>query len=151
MTGSGIDRRGFLQMGITAAGMAMSPRWMMSQAAAGHDPATPASDRLGQMRASGASTPIKTTKLYDNIWLLQGAGGNMAVQTGPDGKLLIDSSYSTAVPHLREALSALGSDPAHLLINTHWHVDHTDGNEGMHAAGFTVLAHRATRERLAVP
>lgn len=143
MTLAGIDRRGFLRIGITAAGAAMAPRWMLSQA--------PALDRVGQMRASGAATPVKATKLYDNVYLLQGAGGNMAVQTGPDGKVLIDSSFSTAVPHIVEALNALGSDPAHLLINTHWHIDHTDGNEGLHAAGFTVLAHRATRERLAVP
>jgi glyoxylase-like metal-dependent hydrolase (beta-lactamase superfamily II) len=103
------------------------------------------------MRASAASTPIKMTKLSDDVYLLQGAGGNMAVQTGPDGKLLIDSSFSTAVPHLREALNALGNDPAHVLINTHWHIDHTDGNDGMHAAGFTILAHAMTRERLSKP
>jgi cyclase len=103
------------------------------------------------MRAGAASTAIKTTKLTDNMYLLQGAGGNMAVQTGPDGKLLIDSSFSTAVPHIKEALDALGRDPAHVLINTHWHIDHTDGNEGMHAAGFTIFAHRLTRERLSTP
>lgn len=103
------------------------------------------------MRAGAATTPIKTTKLADNLYLLQGAGGNMAVQTGPDGKLLIDSSFSTAVPRLKEALDALGKDPAHVLINTHWHIDHTDGNEGMHGAGFTIFAHRNTRERLSTP
>jgi len=63
------------------------------------------------MRTAGASTPIKTTKLYDNVYLLQGAGGNMAVQTGPQGKVLIDSSFSTAVPKIREALDALSKDP----------------------------------------
>ncbi len=122
----------------------MAPRWMTAQAA-------PATERAEQMRAAGASTPSKTTKLTDNLFLLQGAGGNMAVQTGPDGKLLIDSSFSTAVPRIREALDALGNDPAHVLINTHWHIDHTDGNEGMHGAGFTIFAHRMTRERLATP
>ena len=122
----------------------MAPRWITAQV-------PPAADRAAQMRAAGASTPIKTTKLADNLYLLQGAGGNMAVQIGPDGKLLIDSSFSTAVPRLREALDALGKDPAHVLINTHWHIDHTDGNEGMHGAGFTIFAHRMTRERLATP
>lgn len=144
----GTDRRDFLRFGMSAAVAGLTPRWLHAQSSANQ--ATPP-DRLSQMRASGASTEIKTTKLYDNLYLLQGAGGNMAVQTGPDGKILIDSSFSTAVPRIREALNALGGDPAHLLINTHWHIDHTDGNEGMHAAGFSILAHSMTRERLSRP
>ncbi|MDE3186417.1 MAG: MBL fold metallo-hydrolase [Acidobacteriota bacterium] len=131
-------------MSLAAGAAALAPRWMMAQAAQAADP-------VAQMRAAGASTPIKTTKLYDNLYLLQGAGGNMAAQTGPDGKLLIDSSFATAVPKIREALAALSSDPASTLINTHWHIDHTDGNEGMHTAGFTIYAHEKTRERLATP
>jgi glyoxylase-like metal-dependent hydrolase (beta-lactamase superfamily II) len=139
-----LNRRSFLGMGFAAGAAALAPRWIIGQAAAGND-------RVNQMRAGAASTPIKTTKLYDNLYLLQGAGGNMAVQTGPDGKLLIDSSFSTAVPKIREAMDALSKDPAHLLINTHWHIDHTDGNEGMHAAGFSILAHSETRMRLSRP
>jgi glyoxylase-like metal-dependent hydrolase (beta-lactamase superfamily II) len=139
-----MNRRSFLEAGLATGAVALWPRWLSGQAA-------PGADRLTQMRAGAASAPIKTTKLYDNVYLLQGAGGNMAVQTGPDGKVLIDSSFSTAVPHLREALAALGSDPASMLINTHWHIDHTDGNEGMHASGFTIYAHQNTRERMAVP
>jgi len=138
-----LNRRSFLGMGVAAGASMVAPPWMKAQA--------PAPDRVAQMRAGAASAPIKTTKLYDNLYLLQGAGGNMAVQTGPDGKLLIDSSFSTAVPKIREAMNALSSDPAHLLINTHWHIDHTDGNEGMHAAGFSILAHSETRMRLSRP
>jgi cyclase len=143
-----MHRRTFLHLGVSAAAAAATPRWMMAQASS-----TPAqsTDRVAQARAGAAGAEIKTTKLYDNVYLLQGAGGNMAVQTGSDGKILIDSSFSTATPRLREALNALGADPAHLLVNTHWHYDHTDGNEGMHSAGFTILAHSMTRERLAKP
>ncbi len=140
-----MNRRGFLQLGAMAGAAAMAPRWVLAQAAQ-------ATDRLAQMRAAGATTPIKTTKLYDNVFLLQGAGGNMVVQTGPEGKVLIDSSFSTAVAKIREAMDALSKDDAsHTLINTHWHIDHTDGNEALHAAGFTILAHEKTRERLATP
>ncbi len=151
-----LDRRSFLRTGLSVAGAAAAPPWMLAQAApaAGPAPANqlPATqDRATQMRASAASVPIRITRLNDGLFLLQGAGGNMAVQTGPDGKLLIDSSFSTAVPKIREALDSLGRDPADTLINTHWHIDHVDGNEGMHAAGFKVLAHRATRERLSTP
>jgi glyoxylase-like metal-dependent hydrolase (beta-lactamase superfamily II) len=140
---SEMNRRRFLGLGMAAGAATAMPAWLRAQA--------PAADRLAQMRAGAATTPIKTTKLYDNLFLLQGAGGNMAVQTGPDGKILIDSSFSTAVPRLREALAALGKDPAAILINTHWHIDHTDGNDGMHSDGFAIYAHGKTRERLAAP
>jgi cyclase len=141
-----LNRRSFLQMGMGAAALAAAPRWLFAQAA----PA-PATDRLGQMRSAGASTPIKTTKLYDNVFLLQGAGGNMAVQTGEQGKILIDSSFATAVPKIREAMDALSKDPPYALVNTHWHIDHTDGNDGMHTAGYTIVAHEKTRTRLSEP
>lgn len=139
-----MTRRGFVRMSAAAGAAVMAPRWLKAQAA-------PATDRVAQMRAGAATTPIHTTKLYDNLYLLQGSGGNMAAQIGPDGKLLIDSSFATAVPKIREALAALSNDPASTLINTHWHIDHTDGNEGMHAAGFTIYAHQMTRERLSTP
>lgn len=143
MTGS-IPRRNFLQLGLAAGAAAVAPRWLPAQAA-------PQTDRLTQMRAAGASTPIKTTRLYDNIWLLQGAGGNMAAQTGKDGIVLIDSSFATAVPHIREAIATVSTDAPHALINTHWHVDHVDGNEGMHAAGYHFIAHEKTKTRMAEP
>jgi glyoxylase-like metal-dependent hydrolase (beta-lactamase superfamily II) len=140
-----MQRREFLAMGASAGAAALAPHWFWAQAA------DTKPDRAAQMRAAAANAPIKTTRLYDNVFLLQGAGGNMAVQTGPEGKLLIDSSFATAVPRIRDAVAALGNDPADALINTHWHIDHTDGNEGMHAAGFQIIAHQMTRERLAKP
>ncbi len=139
-----INRRSFLQLGTAASAASLAPRWIFAQGA-------PAVDRLTQMRATGASTAIKTTKLYDNLWLLQGAGGNMAIQSGKDGNILIDSSFATAVPHIREAIAAVSTDAPHALVNTHWHVDHVDGNEGMHAAGFHVIAHEKTKARMAQP
>lgn len=131
------SRRSFLQFGLMAAGAAFTPGFAKVVAAQGSpDPAT---------------TPVKSTKLADNVYLLQGVGGNMILQTGSDGLLLIDSSYAPAVPRIREAIAALVPAPPStpsLLINTHWHGDHTGGNEGIHEAGFTILAHRQTRDRL---
>src|SRR5690349_708704 len=97
---AGLNRRNFLQLGTAAGAASLLERWGFSQAVA-------ANDRIAQMRAAGASTPVKTTKLYDNIWLLQGAGENMAVQTGKDGIILIDSSFATAVPHIKEAIAGV--------------------------------------------
>jgi cyclase len=136
-----MDRRSFLHMGMVAGAAAMAPRWIKAQA-------VPVPDMVLQARAGAQKTPIKTTKLYDNVYLLQGVGGNIALQTGSDGNVLIDSSYATAVPHILEAIGAVSKDRADALINTHWHVDHTDGNEGLHAAGYTIFAHEKTRERL---
>jgi glyoxylase-like metal-dependent hydrolase (beta-lactamase superfamily II) len=137
-------RRTFLRFGALAAAgaaMAASPARIFAQAP----------DPLAAMRAPALTTPITTTKLYDNLFLLQGAGGNMAAQIGPDGKILIDSSYLTAAPRILDALKALSADPLDALINTHWHVDHADGNQAMHQAGFTIFAHSKTRERLSTP
>jgi glyoxylase-like metal-dependent hydrolase (beta-lactamase superfamily II) len=142
----GINRRNFLQLGAAVGAAAMTPRWMMAQAA---QPQLPA--MVVQSRAGAATTPVKTTRLYDNLYLLQGVGGNMALQTGPDGNIVIDSSYATAVPKILDAIGAVSKNAPDALINTHWHIDHTDGNEGLHAAGFQIIAHQKTRERLSTP
>lgn len=137
-----INRRSFLQIGAVAGAAALAPRWMKAQAAS-------LPDRVLQGRAAAQNAPIATTKLYDNVYLLSnGAGGNMALQTGSEGNILIDSSFSTAAPKIREAIAAVSHDAPDALINTHWHYDHTDGNESLHAAGFTIFAHRKTRERM---
>jgi cyclase len=140
-----INRRGFLLLGAAAGASAVAPRWMNAQTAT-------LPDRVINGRAAALKAPITTTKLYDNVYLLlNGVGGNMALQTGPDGNVLVDSSFSTAVPKIREAIAAVSHDAPDALINTHWHYDHTDGNEALHAAGFTIFAHRNTRERMAAP
>lgn len=138
-----MNRRNFLSLAASAGVASLAPRWMTAQ--------TAIPDRIAQGRVLAAQTPITTTKLSDNVYLLQGFGGNMALQTGPEGNLLIDSSFSTSVQKVLAAISAVSKETPHTLINTHWHYDHTDGNEGLHAAGFTILAQAKTRERLATP
>ena len=108
-------------------------------------------DIVAGMRAAAATTSIKITKLRDTVFLLQGVGGNMVAQTGPDGKLLIDTSVSTAAAHLKQALTSLGPQPTELVINTHWHFDHTDGNAALHETGTLILAHENTRLRMSRP
>jgi len=114
--------------------------------------AAPATDRLQQFRAAGATTPIQVTKLRDTLFLLQGAGGNMVAQTGPDGKVLVDSSAATAASKLKDTLRSLSPHQMKLLINTHWHFDHTDGNAALHDdAGAFIIAQENTRNRLSTP
>jgi glyoxylase-like metal-dependent hydrolase (beta-lactamase superfamily II) len=139
-----INRRSFLRLGLAVTAAAAASRLSYSQASA-------LPDRVLQGRADALKTPITTTRLYDNVFLLQGAGGNMVLQTGPEGNVLIDSSFATAVPKVREAIGAVSKDAPDALINTHWHYDHTDGNEGLHNAGFSIFAHENTRKRLSTP
>jgi glyoxylase-like metal-dependent hydrolase (beta-lactamase superfamily II) len=114
-------------------------------------PSPPPNSLMQSMRTAGATTPIKTTKLTDTIFLLQGVGGNMVAQIGPDGKLLIDSSVATASRAIVQALGKLNGSPLKLLLNTHWHFDHTDGNAALHDAGAFIIAQENTRLRLSTP
>ncbi len=134
---------------------------MLAQAAAGQGPgAVPVStdpavqpnpDLAQQLRTAAAKETIKTTKLTDTIFLLQGVGGNVVCQVGPDGKLVIDSQISTGTPHLLDALARLDEHKLKQLINTHFHFDHTDGNASLHLEGAFIVAHENTRSRLLKP
>src|SRR5271155_2177811 len=87
---------------------------------------TPQTDGLVQGAFKFAATAKVTVQnLRRNISVLLGAGGNIAVLTGPDGKLLVDAAIITARPHVSEALESINADPIKQLINTHWHFDHT--------------------------
>jgi cyclase len=113
--------------------------------------AAPASDPVAGIRAQMGSAPIQSQKLTDNMTLLSGPGGNVVVLNGPDGKFVIDTFLSPAWPRLKETLGGLGNAPLKLVIDTHWHFDHTDNNASLHAAGATVLAHENTKKRMSEP
>ena len=95
-----------------------------------------------------ATAKIAVQPLRRNITALLGPGGNIAVLTGSDGKLLIDAEIFTSRPHVAEALAGINADPIKQLINTHWHFDHTGGNEWLHQAGASILAQENTRKHL---
>ena len=95
-----------------------------------------------------ATARVTTQPLRRNVSVLLGAGGNITVLTGPDGKLLVDAAIVTARPNVANALTSINADPIKQLINTHWHFDHTGGNEWLHQAGASILAHENTRKHL---
>ncbi len=103
----------------------------------------------GAFKAS-ATAKITVQPLRRNVSVVLGPGGNIAVLTGPDGKLIVDAGIVTAGPNLSAALARISSDPIKQLINTHWHFDHTGGNEWLHEAGASILAHENTRKHLSV-
>jgi glyoxylase-like metal-dependent hydrolase (beta-lactamase superfamily II) len=99
-------------------------------------------------RKAGEAANVTVQALRRNVSALIGAGGNIAVLPGSDGKLIIDSGYLGTRGKIADALSSLSPDPIKHLVNTHWHFDHTDGNEWMHSAGATITAHENTRKHL---
>jgi len=100
------------------------------------------------IKDSAASSPVTSYGLRGNVSVLEGSGGNIAVLTGPDGKVLVDGGIGVSRPQLTKALSALGAEPITHLINTHWHFDHTSGNDWLHSVGAKIIAHNNTRKHL---
>ena len=107
-----------------------------------------AADALAARRAEMGAVPIVSTTLAENLTMLSGPGGNVIVLNGPDGKLVVDSFVQPAWPALKQQLDTLSPSPIKLLVDTHWHFDHTDNNENLRKAGAGVLAHANTKKRL---
>src|SRR3954469_11829209 len=91
-------------------------------------------------RRNGEAANITAQALRSNVSALIGSGGNIAVLSGPEGKLLVDSGYAGSRAKMTEALNAISPAPLKHVINTHWHFDHTDGNEWLHSAGAAIVA-----------
>lgn len=100
------------------------------------------------MRQAAASAKITTHPVRGNVSMLEGAGGNIAVLAGRDGMLLVDAGITASRPALTDALARISPDPVKYLVNTHWHFDHTDGNEWLHSVGAEIIAHENTRKYL---
>ncbi|HEY2799695.1 MAG TPA: MBL fold metallo-hydrolase [Chthoniobacterales bacterium] len=133
------SRRRFLaSTGLFSAAAWLSPRQLFAAEA----------DIVTTVLKHGATAKITVQPLRENVSALIGSGGNIAVLTGPDGKVMVDAGFSTSRGQIADALVKIGAEPLKHLINTHWHFDHTDGNSWMHAAGATILAHVNTREHL---
>ena len=155
LIGTGLTAAAWLARGgavAQAAGQAAAPDGGAQEPAANTDPAVqPNPDLPQELRTAAADEKIRTTKLTDTIFLLQGVGGNVVCQIGPDGKLLIDSGIATGTHHLLDALAKLDEHRLRVLINTHWHFDHTDGNAALHLEGAFIIAQDNTRVRLEKP
>jgi cyclase len=93
---------------------------------------------------------IKATKVSGNIYMLEGAGGNIAASIGEDGIVIVDDQFAPLADRIQAALKDLKitDKPVRFVINTHYHGDHTGGNEPFSNAGSTVIAQDNVRKRL---
>jgi len=138
-----LSRRNFCLCCVGAATFAATGGWLTPREAFAE-----ARGLVTLIKDSAAASEVTTHSLRNNISVLEGSGGNIAVLTGSDGKVLVDAGISVSRPRLTKALDALGKDPITHLVNTHWHFDHADGNEWLHAAGARIIAHENTRKHL---
>jgi len=93
---------------------------------------------------------VKTQKITDRVYMLQGRGGNIGVSAGADGILIVDDDYAQVSQKLSEALKTLGSEVPRFIFNTHWHGDHSEGNKFFGGKGSLILAHANVRRRQSV-
>jgi len=93
---------------------------------------------------------IKVTKVSGNIYMLEGEGGNIAASVGEDGIVIVDDQYAPLAEKIQAALKDLKitDKPVRFVINTHYHGDHTGGNEPFANTGSTVIAQDNVRKRL---
>lgn len=90
---------------------------------------------------------IKTTKITDQVYMLEGSGGNIALFDGPDGLLMVDDQFAPLSEKIKAAAKDISDQPITYLVNTHWHGDHTGGNENFGKEGALIIAHENVRLR----
>ena len=91
---------------------------------------------------------IKITPIKDNIYMLQGAGGNIGVLTGEDGIFMIDDQFAALSSKIKAALNTISDQPVKYLVNSHHHGDHTGGNANFQDDGALIFAHENVRKKL---
>ena len=91
---------------------------------------------------------IQVIDVAEGVHMLVGSGGNIGVSAGEDGVFIIDDQYAPLTEKILAAIGTLSDQPVRFVVNTHWHGDHTGGNENMGAAGAIIVAHENVRVRM---
>ena len=91
---------------------------------------------------------VKTQKVAEGVYMLTGAGGNVGLSVGKDGCYVIDDQYAPLTEKILAAVKAISPAPVRFVVNTHWHGDHTGGNENMGKTGALLVAHENVRRRM---
>ena len=91
---------------------------------------------------------IRTQPLAAGVYMLLGAGGNIGLSVGDDAVFVVDDQFAPLTPKILAAIAALTPKPVRFVVNTHWHFDHTGGNENLGQAGALIVAHENVRKRM---
>ena len=91
---------------------------------------------------------VKAEKLSDTTYVLFGAGGNIGLSVGDDAVFIIDDQFASSVPRIKEAIARITRKPVQFVLNTHYHFDHTGGNEAFGKDGALIVAHDNVRRRM---
>jgi glyoxylase-like metal-dependent hydrolase (beta-lactamase superfamily II) len=105
----------------------------------------------GQVQPDFSKVEIKTTKLANNFYTLDGQGGTLGVLAGPDGIFMVDDQFAPLSPKIMAAIKQISNSPIRFLVNTHVHPDHTGGNENFAKTGAVLISRDELRDRLAHP
>lgn len=95
-----------------------------------------------------SAVEIKSTAVAKQIHMLEGSGGNIAVFAGDDGVLIVDNQFAPLTDKIKAAIRDISSDSVTYVLNTHWHGDHTGGNENFGNDGALIIAHKNVYNRL---
>jgi glyoxylase-like metal-dependent hydrolase (beta-lactamase superfamily II) len=93
---------------------------------------------------------IRTQPLARGVYMLQGSGGNIGLAVGDEAVFVVDDQFAPLTPKILAAIAAITPRPVRFVLNTHWHFDHTGGNENLGKAGGLVVAHENVRRRMAL-
>lgn len=93
---------------------------------------------------------IKVEQLAPGVAVLFGAGGNIGLSHGADGNVLVDDQFAPLTDKILAAVKRVDPDPVTFVVNTHWHGDHSGGNENLGKAGAVIVAHENVRRRMSV-
>ncbi|MDX1646193.1 MAG: MBL fold metallo-hydrolase [Longimicrobiales bacterium] len=91
---------------------------------------------------------IQTIEVAEGVYMLMGRGGNIGVSVGDDGVFLIDDQFAPLTDQILAAIAEITDEPVRFVFNTHWHGDHTGGNENLGEAGALIVAHDNVRQRM---
>ena len=91
---------------------------------------------------------VRAVQLSPGLHVLFGAGGNIGLSSGPDGTFIVDDQFAPLTPKIVAAIKTITSAPVKFVINTHWHGDHTGGNENFGTSGAVIVAHDNVRKRM---
>ena len=109
--------------------------------------AAPAS---AQPERDWSTVQIRVERVAPGVAVLFGAGGNIGLSYGADGNIVIDDQFAPLTDRILAAIRTVDPDPVRFVVNTHWHGDHTGGNENLGRAGTVIVAHDNVRRRMSV-